>query len=160
MTPQELREKRCVEIEGLLSRITGDYGYALGPLMHTLDNLEKLDREYTAAQSAPYYDFVNQAESLWALVKSCEGQPAALHSAIDALMSHLMHYAGTLPGKGEGAKTSAFKMGDKAIYGSVPVEITAVFKGDEYRIEWTNSDGEWMCVDTHVSHLAPLRGES
>ena len=99
MSPQELREKRCVEIEGLLSRITGDYGYALGPLMHTLDNLEKLDREYSAAQSSPYYDFVNRAESLWSLVKSCEGQPIALRSAIDALMSHLVAYAETLEGQ-------------------------------------------------------------
>lgn len=99
MTPQELRTKRLASIlnykDNYLSWAWDDT--EIPSTDELLDTLESLDEEYAAAQSAPYYAFVNHAENLWNTVKLCEGQAADMHAPIDALVSHLIRYKANLP---------------------------------------------------------------
>lgn len=151
MTPEQLRQKRC----RILMELTDKGDEYDDDLFVTLNQLEELDAAYADSKRKPevaFYTHLNTLDADMRAYVGTQGDVAAELRLIETIQKHLAARVGQL----EKGPIETFAEGDKAIYGGVPVEITAVFKGDEYRIEWIDSDGEWMCVDTHVSHLASL----
>jgi hypothetical protein len=60
------------------------------------DFLAELDALTTASRN-PWFAFLNELESLFALLRHAEGEPKRIHYVIDLMTSRLVKYDETLP---------------------------------------------------------------
>lgn len=91
MTPQE-RYARAAEI-------VGEYRDDKITEAEAIARIDAVNAEYLAAQSNPYYEFVQRGDELWRTLKSMEGNDTQVLLMCQVMAAHCLGHAETLKGK-------------------------------------------------------------